>query len=296
MGAGGCFVAMIHPNVKIPELESIAALAPTTDAWFVDVWGVLHNGVRPFASAVAACQNFRASGGTVILASNSPRPRDGVIRQLDAVGVAADAYDDVVTSGDVTRRLLGDWRGRAIRHIGPDRDLPLYEGFDLRRVAAGDADVAVCTGLFNDETESPTDYVDELETLRRRGLTMICANPDMQVERSGRMIYCAGAIAAAYAAIGGAVLTAGKPHPPIYDAAMGLAGRSRGAAIDAARVLAIGDGVKTDIAGAAAFGLRSVFVASAVDVRPGEALADAASRLFADFERPPIGVMRALVW
>ncbi|MGQ0456214.1 MAG: TIGR01459 family HAD-type hydrolase [Hyphomicrobium sp.] len=287
---------MTDPSANIPELASIADLAPTADVWFVDIWGVLHNGVRPFASAVDACRNFRDAGGAVILASNSPRPRDGVIRQLAAVGVAADAYDDVVTSGDVTRQLLGAWRGRAIRHIGPDRDLPLYDGFELRRVSAGDADAAVCTGLFNDETETPADYASELETLRRRGATMICANPDVQVERGGRVIYCAGAVAAAYQAIGGDVLTAGKPHQPIYRAAMALADAARGAPTDVSRVLAIGDGVRTDIAGAAAFGIRSVFVASAVDVRTGESMSDAARRLFADVSGPPIGVMRALSW
>jgi HAD superfamily hydrolase (TIGR01459 family) len=264
--------------------------------WFVDIWGVIHDGVRPSASAVSACQTFRARGGAVVLVSNSPRPRDGVVRQLDGVGVANDAYDDVVTSGDVTRKLIAPWRSRPIRHIGPERDAPLFAGFDISRVGVGAAEVAVCTGLFNDETETPGDYRDELSALKSRGLTMICANPDLKVERAGRVIYCAGALAQAYEKIGGRVLTAGKPHAPIYDAAMAIAEAVRGAPVERGRILAIGDGVKTDIAGAGGYGLRSVFVASAVDVERGEALSDAAARLFCGSLAPPVAVMRALVW
>lgn len=280
----------------IPELTSIAPLAGSADVWFVDIWGVMHNGVRPYPGAVDACIAYRRGGGSVILVSNSPRPREGVVRQLDEIGVPHDAYDDVVTSGDVTRRLIATWRGRLIRHIGPERDAPLFAGFDVTRTGAETADVAVATGLFDDERETPDDYRDELASLKARDLTMICANPDIKVERGGRVIFCAGALAEAYAQIGGRVLTAGKPHAPIYDAAIALAENLRGAEVAVSRVLAIGDGVKTDIAGAAAYGLRSVFVASAVDVRRGERLPDAANRLFRDFSTSPIGAMRALAW
>ncbi len=287
---------MTAPSHDIAECSSLAPLAATADAWFVNIWGVLHNGVRPYPDAVEACRRFREGGGTVILVSNSPRLRPGVIRQLDDIGVAADAYDDVVTSGDVTRRLIEPWRGRAVRHIGPERDALIFDGFGVRRAAADEADIAVCSGLFDDEAETPKDYERELATLRARELTMICANPDLKVERGGRVIYCAGAIAAAYEAIGGSVLTAGKPHAPIYEAAMAAVAAARGCAVEKSRVLAIGDGVATDIAGAAAFGLRSVFVASRIDMNSGEDLRQAARRLFGDWKTPPVCVMPALAW
>lgn len=283
-------------DIRIPELDSIAEVAASSDVWLVDIWGVMHNGVRPYASAVDACIEFRRRGGSVILVSNSPRPRDGVVRQLDDIGVSKDAYDGAVTSGDVTRRLIAAWRGRTIRHIGPERDALLFAGFDVTRGALETADVAVVTGLFDDERETPDDYSDELAALKARELTMICANPDIKVERGGRVIYCAGALAHAYEQIGGRVLTAGKPHAPIYDAAMALATDLRGVAPLRERVIAIGDGVKTDIAGAAGYGLRSIFVASAVDVKRGEPLTDAAARLFAGASGAPIGAMRALAW
>lgn len=278
----------------LPVLSTIASLSSTADVWFVDIWGVVHNGVKPYAPAVAACVNFRASGGTVVLVSNSPRPRDGVVAQLNAIGVDAAAYDDVITSGDVSRRLIGVLPSRKIRHIGPERDRALFDGLDVTRVAAEAADAVVCTGLFNDETETADDYGDELSALRARDLVMICANPDLTVERDGRIIYCAGAIAAAYAELGGRVLTAGKPHRPIYEAALEIVGRLRGAPVERSRVLAIGDGALTDIAGAIAFGIRSVFVASGVNVRRGEAVADAALRLFPDANTAPVAVMTAL--
>ncbi|MFN0219641.1 MAG: TIGR01459 family HAD-type hydrolase [Hyphomicrobium sp.] len=287
---------MSRSPCDVPELTSIAPLAAESDVWFVDIWGVLHNGMQPYPQCVEACRTFRNRGGVVILVSNSPRPSGGVIRQLEHVGVPTNSYDDIVTSGDVTRGLLAAWAGRSIRHIGPDRDLPLYDGFHLLRTSAEAADIAVCTGLVDDETETPADYASELALLKSRGLTMICANPDVTVERGGRIIYCAGALAAAYQMLGGAVLTAGKPHAPIYDAAMLAAAAAGGRDVDKTRILAIGDGVKTDIAGARAYGLKSVFIASAVDVNPGEALSDAAHRLFAGADPAPVGVMRALAW
>lgn len=287
---------MDAPHPDIPELASIATLAAQSDVWFVDIWGVLHNGVRPYACAVEACRKFRDGGGAVILVSNSPRPCDGVVKQLNDVGVAAAAYDGVVTSGDVTRNLIAGWSGRSVYHIGPERDLPLFEGSGVVLSAPDAAEAIVCTGLFDDETETPADYEDMLALVNAFGVPMICANPDITVERGGRIIYCAGALAMSYAAIGGEVLTAGKPHRPIYDAAMALAAKARGGDVDTSRVLAIGDGVKTDIAGASAYGLKSVFVASAVDVRAGEALTDAARRLFAGWTTTPIAAMRALAW
>ena len=203
-------------------LPSIAPLAATSDVWFVDIWGVIHNGVRPCASSVTACEAFRKQGGTVLLVTNAPRPRVSVRRQLDRIGVAATAYDEIVSSGDVSRELIEAWAGRRILHIGPERDLPIFAGLGaVPGATANDAEVAVCTGLYDDETETPADYAAMLATLKSRAVPMICANPDRTVERDGRIIYCAGAVAAAYEALGGTVSYAGKPFQPIYELALG---------------------------------------------------------------------------
>lgn len=282
----------------IPLLSSIAPLASASDLWFVDIWGVMHNGIRPYASSVEACQSFRRQGGTVLLVTNAPRPGESVAKQLDAIGVAATAYDGIVSSGDVSRNLIAAWDGRPILHIGPERDQPIFSGLGVYRGAtAEEAEVAVCTGFYDDETETPADYSELLDKLRSRGVPMICANPDRKVERGGRIIYCAGAIAATYEALGGSVVYAGKPYPPIYELALDVGSSLRGRPIAKERVLAIGDGAATDIAGAAGFGVASVFVASGVDVRAGESIGEAAGRLFAPESRSrPVAVMSAFAW
>lgn len=281
----------------IPLITSIAPLAPSSDLWFVDIWGVIHNGVRPFASSVAACEAFRKQGGTALLVTNSPRPCDSVMRQLDGIGVRRAAYDGIVSSGDVTRSLIEAWAGRRILHIGPERDLPIFAGLTAKPGASvDDAEVAVCTGLYDDETETPDNYSALLEKLNARGVPMICANPDLRVERGGRIVYCAGAVAAAYAALGGDVRYAGKPYRPIYDLAMRTAADLRGAPVSKDRVLAIGDGVGTDIAGAANFGIRSVFIASGVYVRSDETITEAAGRLFPSDKPQPVALMKGFDW
>lgn len=281
----------------IPLISSIAPFAASSDLWFVDIWGVMHNGVRPFASSVAACEAFRKQGGTALLVTNSPRPHESVARQLDSIGVARSAYDGIVSSGDVSRSLIDAWAGRRILHIGPERDLPIFVG--LRAVpgaSADDAEVAVCTGLFDDESETPDNYSALLQTLKARNVPMICANPDLKVERGGRIIYCAGAIAAAYVALGGTVNYAGKPFRPIYDLALRTGSELRRGEVSKDRVLAIGDGVGTDIAGASNFGIRSVFIASGVHVRSDELLSEAAGRLFPSDMPQPVALMKSFDW
>lgn len=281
----------------IPVLSSISPLAATSDLWFVDIWGVIHNGVRPFATSVAACEAFRKQGGTALLVTNSPRPRESVAKQLDGIGVSRDAYDGIVSSGDVSRSLIEDWAGHPILHIGPARDLPTFAGLTAQPGAtADDAEVAVCTNLYDDETETPDDYAGLLAKLKARNVPMICANPDLKVERDGRLVFCAGAIAAAYTALGGTVSYAGKPYRPIYELALKTGSTLRGAPVAKERVLAIGDGVVTDIGGATGFGIRSVFIASGVYVQAGENISHAASRLFAGNPIKPIGAMTEFVW
>ena len=271
-------------------------MGSSADVWLVDIWGVLHNGIRPFQAAGEACRIFRTSGGRVILVSNSPRPAGGVARQLRDVGVEREAYDAIITSGDISRKLIAGYAGRGILHLGPDRDLAVFDGTGVRRVSSDDAVAIICTGLFDDERETPEDYRERLTAWAWRKLAMICVNPDVTAERGGKLIYCAGALAELYGQLGGAVEYAGKPFAPIYDAAELIAAELMGAPVARARMLAIGDGAKTDILGAARAGIRSVFVASGVSVKPGEALSHAAHRLFPDQLMRPIAAMKMLAW
>jgi HAD superfamily hydrolase (TIGR01459 family) len=282
---------------EIPIVKSVQNLTAAADVWFVDIWGVLHDGIRPFSPAVDACMSFRRAGGRVVLVSNSPRRCDGVRAQLASVGVDAQAFDAVVTSGDVSRELIAAYSGRPVLHIGPSRDLPIFDGLGVVLVedAAG-AEVAVCTGLRDDERETAADYAGILAELSARTIAMICANPDKAAVRGGRLIPCAGAIADAYEALGGRVHYAGKPFPPIYAVAFAIATELTGSAVEPAGVLAIGDGVGTDIEGASRAGIRSVFIASGVHVPAGQPLCEAAAELFAAYPKKPIAVMRQLAW
>lgn len=284
-------------DAPIPLVQSIQSVTSDTEAWLADIWGVMHNGVTPYADAVEACRAFRQRGGIVLLLSNSPRTTAGVATQLDHVGVARDAYDGIVTSGDATRHLIGLLGSKGIFHLGPERDLGLYQGLGSRLVGAEEAEAIVCSGLFDDTSETPDDYADLLSGFARRGLAMICANPDLRVERGGRIIYCAGALARAYEGLGGTVSYAGKPFAPIYKMAEESLAEIKGRPIAREHMLAIGDGVKTDIAGAAAAGIASVYIASAVDIDHGAAL-DAAllQTLLPDADGRPAAVMTGLRW
>ena len=239
-------------------------LSSSYPVWFCDVWGVVHDGLSPYANAIAALKRHRQRGGTVILVSNSPRSATGVARQLDEIGVAPDSYDAIVTSGDVTRALIDREGGGRVFHLGPTRDLSIFDGLKVTRVALAEARAVLCTGLFDDMTETPEDYAGMLRDVKARGLTMICANPDRVVRVGSRILYCAGALAEAYAKIGGAVLMAGKPYKPIYNLAMAKAGQVRGGEIKLNTVLAIGDGPETDIRGAADFGFDALLIAAGI--------------------------------
>jgi len=286
---------MSRRSAPIEIIPSIAPLAAATAAWLVDIWGVMHDGVRPFVAACEACRQFREGGGLVMLVSNSPRPRDGVATQLDRIGVPRATYDGIVSSGDLARSLVEEVAGRRIFHIGPERDLGVFAGIAVERVGPELADVVVCTGLYDDERETPNDYADTLAGCAARGLPMICANPDLTVERGGRLIYCAGALAQAYERLGGNVTYAGKPYLPIYDLVFATLEGFRAGSSDRSRLLAIGDGVRTDLAGAAAAGVRSVFIASGVHV--ADALdAEALEALFPPGAPRPIAAMKRLVW
>ncbi|GAA5542501.1 MULTISPECIES: TIGR01459 family HAD-type hydrolase [Brucella/Ochrobactrum group] len=245
------------------QLESLDDLAGQYDVFFCDVWGVVHNGVAAHPAAVDALKRARARGVTVILVTNSPRPHPGVEAQLEMLGVPADTYDRVVTSGDVTRDLIAEGP-RKVLHIGRENELSIYDGLDVELVEEFEADGVVCTGLADDDVETPADYADLLQRLRSRNLPFICANPDIMVERGPRLVWCAGALARDYGQLGGRTLIAGKPHRPIYEAALHAAEEIRGGVVDKSRILGIGDGVLTDVKGAAGFGLDVLYISGGV--------------------------------
>ena len=248
----------------IPLIKDVAPLSAQYPVWFCDVWGVVHNGVVADEAACDALVRHRAKGGIVIFITNSPRPVHALIEQLDGLKVPREAWDDIVTSGDLTRALIARHAGKRVFHLGPERDARLREGLPVTFTGPEEADVILNSGLFDDKTEQPEQYRPLLQALVRRKLPMVCANPDMKVQHGARIIPCAGALAALYAEMGGEVIMAGKPYPPIYEACLEKAERVAGRKIEREEILAIGDGIATDILGARNFGIHALYVASGV--------------------------------
>jgi HAD superfamily hydrolase (TIGR01459 family) len=288
------------PPAPPPFADKFASLAQRYDVVLCDIWGVVHNSIVASPSATDALLRFRQRGGTVVLITNAPRPGGAVIRQLDRLGVAREAYDGVVSSGDVTRGVIAKWQDKSIYHIGPKRDLGLFDGLDLRLASPETADYVVCTGLFDDDVETLDNYRDLLDQLHARNLFMVCANPDLVVERGARLIYCAGALADLYHSRGGEVLYSGKPHRPIYDEALARAAAVRGSEPSLDRVIAIGDSIRTDLKGAATLGVDCLFVTAGIHAEEfGSREApnvEALRKVFAAAGVMPTAVMRELVW
>jgi HAD superfamily hydrolase (TIGR01459 family) len=280
-------------------IDHCGPLLADYDILLCDVWGVIHNGVESFPAACDALQRARKQGVTVLLITNSPRPKEAVFPQLDGLHVPRDCYDGMVTSGDVTRAVIMERPGQSVFHLGPPRDLPIYEGLDVTLTDAETADYIVCSGLFDDTTETPEDYRAMLGRAKERGLFMLCANPDVVVERGNELIYCAGALADLYKSIGGDVLYAGKPYAPIYERALARAQTFRKTKAPLSRVLAIGESVRTDLAGADAAGVDFLFLTGGIHAGEigGEENADP-SRLamFLEGNRMPKAVTHRLVW
>ncbi len=251
----------------------LSEIAADYDILLCDVWGVIHNGRESWPEACEALARFNREGGQVVLISNSPRPSSDVIAQLDHLGVPRASWQAFVTSGDATRAELSKLAPGPAWIIGPERDGTLYEGLGLERAAsAEDAAFISVTGLVNDETETPEDYRDRLQSAADRGLELICANPDRIVQRGDKIIYCGGALADVYEELGGRVTMAGKPYSPIYALALIEAEKLLGRTVDRSRVLCIGDGVITDVLGAAQQALDCLFIAQGIhgDAARGE--------------------------
>jgi HAD superfamily hydrolase (TIGR01459 family) len=278
-------------------IEQLRDLANDRDVVLSDIWGVVHNGLVAFPEACDALRQFKTGGGTVILITNAPRPADSVQRQLRKLGVADDTYDAIVSSGDLTRNFVAEHPGRAVYWLGPERDNSIHRGLDPVFAPLERADYIVCTGPFDDETESAEDYRPMMMQALERKLPLICANPDIVVERGDRLIYCAGAIAELYRELGGEVIFSGKPHRPIYERALALAQERRGKNTPLHRILAIGDSVRTDLAGAHAFGLDLLFLTRGIHSEEfaGIDQLDPAS-VKELFGHPPLALMRELKW
>ncbi len=246
------------------RIQNLSEVIGGYDVVLSDVWGVVHNGVAAFQHSCQALAEARKAGATVVLITNSPRPAPGVIEQLKVLGVSDDTYDRIVTSGDVTRHLIAEGPKKVFL-LGPERDMPLFDGLDVEVVSAEEAQAIVCTGFFDDEKEVPEDYTDMLTAWVERDVPFICANPDLVVERGHRIIPCAGAVAAYYEQLGGKTRIAGKPHFPIYDASLAAAREARGE-FDKSKVLAIGDGMPTDVRGALSQGLDLLYISAGIHV------------------------------
>ena len=283
-------------------IPGLSAIADKYDALVCDVWGVLHNGRRAYPGVPEALANFRAKGGHVLLLSNAPRPSDALPVMFEQMGIPHDVYDGILTSGDATRLCLASHEhGTRCYHIGPDRDLALFDETGVERVGESDADFILVTGPFNDESEGPEDYREQFERLVARGLTLICANPDIVVERGDRHIYCAGALAKLYGELGGSTVYFGKPHGPVYDIARRRLAEFAGKSVPDARILAVGDGPLTDIKGANDTGIDALFITggiAAADCGPAPEAPEEA-RVVHVLERAgvsAVGAMPRLVW
>ncbi len=293
---------------RAPIVDGLGSLASGYDLILCDVWGVLHNGQTCYAAAADALTQFRRRGGRVVLITNAPRPNPPVRQQMDIIGVPHDAYDAVVTSGDVTLASIMERGDAPLYHIGPERDLALFAAIEglggraPRLSGLAEAQYAVATGLFRETTDTPEAYNSVLAKMLARGMPMICANPDLVVHVGSELRYCAGAVAERYVVQGGTVIYAGKPHAPIYEAALKLGAEARGEPVSRDRVLAIGDALRTDVAGAVLQGLDVLFITAGIhrdeSHRTGDGRLDpeAYQRMIEAAEHQPSAAMEALAW
>ena len=278
----------------LPRLISgLSEIAPGHDALICDVWGVVHDGRRHHPAAADALYLFKEKHGPVVLLTNAPRVPAEVQAQCTSYGLPPDCYDAIVSSGGAAREELALRSANAtlpLYYIGPDRDLPMIAGLNIRRASIEEADLSLAIGLRDDMTETPHQYGDELKAMQQRGLVMLCANPDLVVHRGERLVYCAGSLAQAYETLGGKVIYYGKPHQPIYKSALAAAGNPK-------HPLAVGDGLLTDISGANRAGLPALFIADGVhgeETRPYTA--EHMQALFSRFGAHARAVTRALRW
>lgn len=284
-----------------PILSACGSLLEKYDVLFSDIWGVVHDGLKAIPAANETLPRYRAEGGTVVLITNAPQPVSRVAEILDERGVRRDAWDAIVSSGELA---LDEVRRRGwarLYHIGPERrSQPLMQALPALAPDIASADAIVCSGLVHDRTETAEDYRPLLEQALQRDLTFVCANPDLHVHVGPDLLPCAGAIAALYESMGGHVVWTGKPHALAYETAFALAADLRGKPVPAARVLAIGDALRTDLAGAHSAGVDALFIATGIHrdetVVNGSISAEALVRLFTPDAPPAVAAAADLTW
>ncbi|PQA88841.1 TIGR01459 family HAD-type hydrolase [Hyphococcus luteus] len=279
----------------VPVIQSLSEIAERYDALLCDAWGVIHDGVNLFPGAGEAMTRFRETRGPVVILTNAPRPSSIIPAQLDRLGLPRGAYDAVVTSGDATRAAIKAHLPEPALRIGPAMDDPLYEGLEIDFRPLEEAAFIICTGLNDEENEEPEAYRDLLGRAAERRLPMVCANPDIIVNWGGRMMWCAGAIGELYKDMGGEVIYGGKPHWPVYDLALKEIETKRGPT-PRARILAVGDGLKTDILGANNHGFDALLIAGEGGVHEGDKDAAAVSAQLAKAGLKAAAVAGALQW
>ena len=271
-------------------------------AIFCDVWGVAHDGHSAYATANDALKRFRDQGGVVVMVSNAPVPNTRVAEMLDRVGFWRDAWDAIVSSGDIALCHVSDKDYRRPYLIGPyDRDATFFDALPQPGVQQlKDADVIVCTGLNDDVREKPEDYRALLEAGLELELPFVCANPDLVVDVGGVFYYCAGAIAEIYEDLGGDVCWAGKPHRSAFETARWEAERVHRAPIAREKIIAIGDGLRTDIKAAQGMGINAIFITSGIHrnetMVDGEIDSGLMESLFSKDSPPAVAAMSQLKW
>ena len=285
--------------MSVPVLKRAGDLLARHDVLISDVWGVVHDGLWALEPACEALMAFRERGGTVVLLSNAPGPSQQVAGLLDAKRVPREAWDRLVTSGDVTRALIAQSHHKRAYHIGWQSDRAVFEGLDVELVDEERADIVVATELNDYRTETPEQYRPLLERFARRGLPFVCGNPDLVVHVGEDLLPCAGALATIYEELGGSVAWAGKPYRPAYDLALAAAADARGGrSVEAGKVLVIGDAVRTDLAGARLMGFDSLFIAGGIHrdetMRGGEVDPTGLAKVLDGLPVPPIAAMGAL--
>ena len=245
-------------NIEITEIISKYKVI------LCDVWGVLHNGKDLFENAVESLLKYSKSGGYIVLITNAPRPSIDVIKQLNQMGLNKNCYNLIVSSGDVTRFWLQSLNKTSLYHLGPERDKSIFLDLDINFSNSKNCQSVLCTGLYNDETDILDDYNDLMNLFLSKKIVMHCANPDLTVIRGDKTILCAGSLAEYYANKGGQVKYFGKPFEYIYEFAIKEVNKNNNFKVKKSEILAIGDGLKTDILGAGNFGIDSFFIINGV--------------------------------
>ncbi|MES0869301.1 TIGR01459 family HAD-type hydrolase [Pseudovibrio sp. SCP19] len=246
-------------------ITGLSQIADQFNGILCDVWGVLHNGMSAFPAAIEALETYKANyDRPVVLITNAPRPANEIEEHLRSLGVPRSCYDSIVSSGDVVQADLRAIDHAKVYHIGPKKNHSLFHGVSFDFVEPKEADIIVCSGLNDRRVEEPEDYRSHFEDLLKLDLTLICANPDIVAEQGDKLVWCGGALAKLYEDMGGRVVITGKPFHPIYDMARAELNAHVGKPIETHEILAIGDGLPTDIKGANAQGISALFLTDGI--------------------------------